>query len=76
MAENIDIHEEEDTAPDGYFTSLEGNFIPSEWEQFYHFVKFGKAPAAWRKVFEDDDAIGTVDTAAAAYLQPISGGRP
>ena len=75
-AENIQIYEEEETAPDGYFTSDEGNLIPSEWEQLYHFVKFGKAPAEWRKTFEDDDEVGTVDTVAAGYLQPISGGRP
>ena len=72
----FEIYEEEETAPDGYFTSDEGNLIPSEWEQLYHFVKFGKAPAEWRKTFEDDDEVGTVDTVAAGYLQPISGGRP
>jgi hypothetical protein len=47
-----------------------------QWEQLYHFIKFGKAPTEWRKTFEDDDEIGAVDTAAAGYMQPISGGRP
>ena len=65
--------QEEDDAPEGYFTSVEGNYIPSKWKQLYHFVQFGKAPAEWRTTFEDNDEIGAVDTESAAYMQPMSG---
>ena len=64
-----------DDAPDGYFTSFEGSFIPVEWEQFYHYCRFGRAPTEWRKVFEDDDSIGVANTESAGFIQPISGGR-
>jgi hypothetical protein len=65
--------QEEEDAPEGYFTSVEGNFIPSQWKQLYHFVLFGKAPSEWRQIFEDDDEIGDVDTECAAYMQPMAG---
>ena len=41
-------------------------------EQLYHYVKFEKAPAEWRKVFENDGEIRTIGTEAAAYLKPLA----
>ena len=67
------IHSDDDDAPEGFFTTIEGNLIPLRWKQLYHYIKFGKAPAEWRQVFENDEEIGTVGTEAAAYLQPLAG---
>ena len=67
------IHSDDDDAPEGFFTTIEGNFIPLQWKQLYHYIKFGKAPAEWRQAFENDDEIGTAGTEAAAYLQPLAG---
>ena len=68
------IHsDDDDDAPEGFFTTIEGNFIPLWWEQLYHYIKFGKAPAEWRQSFENEDEIGTASTEAVAYLQPLAG---
>lgn len=67
------IHNDDDNAPKGFFTTVEGNCIPLQWKQLYHYVKFGKLPAEWRQAFKSNDEIGTVDTEVAANLQPLSG---
>ena len=73
IKENLHIREEDDKAPEGYFTTAKGNLLPSRWKALYSFLEFGKAPKEWKKVFEDDEEMGTVSTVSAAYIQPIAG---
>ena len=73
FAENLNIHETQNDAPKGFFKSAYGNLISLRWKQFYHYVKFGKVPAEWRRTFEVDDDIGNFKTESAAMLQPVSG---
>ena len=73
IAESLHIREEDDTAPDGYFTTVKGNLIPSRWKALYFFLKFGKAPNEWKETFENDNEMGSVSKESAAYIQPIAG---
>ena len=73
IVENTHIHNDDENIPKGFFTTIEENFIPLRWEQLYHYIKFGKAPAEQRQAFENDDEIGTAGTEAAAHLQPLAG---
>ena len=72
MGEDVDVRNEYDCAPEGHFTTTKNNHIPNRWKGLYALVEFGKVPQEWKKVFEEDDELGSAKTEQAGYIQPLS----